>query len=57
MKTFYINILIMSVVANIAGWIGAFVYLVDSDYGKAITMLAVVIMATVVYTLVRKVME
>jgi hypothetical protein len=57
MRAFYINILVLSVLANIAGWLGAFIYASSGQYSEAMIYLSMCIIATVVYTMARKVLE
>lgn len=57
MKTWYINVMVLSVLASIAGWLGAFIYGVSGQYNEAMIMLVMAIVGAVCYTLASKVLE
>lgn len=54
MKAFYNSILVLCVIATIAGWIGSFLYGISGQYMSACIMLVVSIVSTFVYVLVRE---
>lgn len=57
MKAFYLNIQVLSVLACIAGWIGAFIYGVSGQYNEAMIMLVMAIVGAVCYSLIAKTIE
>lgn len=54
MKAFYNSVLVLCVLATIAGWIGAFLYGASGQYMSACIMLVVSIVSTFAYVIVKE---